>query len=526
MILNWDEFIIPVFFLYGLAFYSMGLALLVESGRASEFRFARSMRLLAGFGLLHGAHEWLDLLEHGLHLYGDASLPIWLDWFMVALLATSFIALLAFSEHLYLMGTGRSWFRWRITIAICIWYAASCVIVNVVYRLTEPDWITACEVLARYILGIPSGAFACWVIWRQRESFEAQGMERFSWYLTVGAVALAVYGIVGQYFSPSSVVFPSMFINDTLFLQLTGFPVQVFRAAMAIIVAVSMIRVLRAFELESQQRLESIERARYEAERYSHEKLARLNAELQERNDETQRLLKELEKRDFLRGEFLQQITAAQESERKRIARELHDGTGQMLTGLALGLRGLSAQKVHDAARMSRLLSQLETMATNALGELRLLINDLRPPQLDDMGLVAALRAMIDRFKDSSHLSINLEVQGEAFPLASEIETILFRIAQEGLTNITKHAHAEHAWIILDYTEGLTLTVQDDGEGFDAEAVLEPTNGLRSAWGLVGIQERTNLINAELTLQSAPGDGTTLIVRLPASAIREVKSDH
>ena len=155
-------------------------------------------------------------------------------------------------------------------------------------------------------------------------------------------------------------------------------------------------------------------------------------------------------------------------------------------------------------------------MATTSLGELRNLINDLRPPQLDDMGLAAALRWLVDRFRDGDNKetpSLQLDVQGDAVPLPPEVETTLFRIAQEGLTNAIRHAHAKHIGVTLDYNDGPSLVIRDDGIGFDPIDRMRP-NGSRTAWGLRGMQERANLINAVLSVDSSPGGGATFTVRL------------
>jgi signal transduction histidine kinase len=509
----WDEALIIIFFFYGLAFYSMGLALFVESGRASELGFARSMRLLAGFGVLHGIHEWLDMMEQGVAVYHQAEIYPWLLWMKLALLVTAFLALLLFGEQLLAHAQPNRKPVGRLTAGAAIWYAISCIVVRASYPLDDVAWIQAVDVLARYILGITSGLLACWALWRQRAIFRQRGMGLFVRDLTLAAVSLALYGIIGQFFTRPSTIFPSMIINSELFQRLTGFPIQLFRAGMAAIVAISMIRVLQALEVENQQRLRASERARIETEILSREELSRLNTELQVANEETARLLKEVQGRDALRGELLQRITNAQESERQRIARELHDGTGQALTGLALGLRGLAAQANRDPETMTKRLAVLEAMATGSLGELRHLINDLRPPQLDDMGLMPALRWLVERFQDRDAPQIKLEVQGEVYALPSEVETTLFRIAQEGLTNAIKHAQARNIWVKLDYTDGPSLSVRDNGKGFDPIVTMNPTT-MRKGWGLAGIQERSNLINAALILNSSPGGGTTFTVRV------------
>lgn len=514
----WDNSITVIYFFYGLAFYSMGLALVVESGRASELGFARSMRLLAAFGLLHGLHEWIDMLEWELALHQQMALPEWTDWLRLVLLVTSFVALTAFGEHLLARERRGRDPQWYFTISLMVLFAISAIVARLLYDLDDPAWTAAMDVLARYLMGIPGALVACWALLMQRATFRARGMGRFERELVLAALALALYGIVGQLFTRQSAIFPSPFVNAALFQQLFGFPVQLFRAAMATLVAYAMIRVLRALEIENEQRLEQAERAKQEAERRSREQLARLNTELQAANEETARLLQEVRRRDALRGELLQRITAAQEAERKRIARELHDDTGQHLTGLALGLRGLVGQVKRDPDRLAAQLTQLEGMATDALGELRHLINDLRPPQLDDMGLVAALRFMVNRFAEREAVETTFTLQGDPQPLPAEVETTVFRIAQEGLTNTIKHAQAKRIDVRLDFTGGLTLTVHDDGIGFDPAAVLSP-DSTRSAWGLLGMQERATLIDASLKLDSTPGAGTTLTIHLEPAVL-------
>ncbi len=496
----WEQVIVAIYFFYGLAFYSMGLALLVESGRSSELTLARPIRLLAGFGLLHGIHEWIDMARQGGQVCRDVDVPTWVTWLQLALLVVSFLGLLAFGENLL-----QTTYHWRFTLGAWGFYIFSSVAIYLVYGLNDQTWLAGLDVLARYIIGIPGAIFACLALWRQRPIFRARGMDSFARDLTVAAIALALYGGVGQLFVQKSDIFPSQYINAALFQNITGFPIQLLRAVMAIFIAVAMIRVLRSLDVENEQRLLAIEQAKLDAEQRSREELTRLNAQLQQLHAR--------------RGELLQRITAAQESERRRIARELHDGTGQALTGMAMGLRGMVMSQSENGA-LTRRLSDLEKMATNAVGELRHLINDLRPPQLDDMGLAAGLRWLADTFNSRGTLHVELEIHGTPVHLPNEVETTLFRIAQEGLTNITKHAKAFHAWISLNFDETITLTVRDDGIGFDASAMLNAKTG-QTSWGLVGMQERATLINAVLTFESAPGWGTVLKIQLDTHTIGE-----
>ena len=500
----------------------MGFALLVESGRASELGFARSMRLLAGFGLLHGIHHWIDFIAALLRFYNGSALPLWLAWVQIAFLVASFIALLAFGEHLRALDR-RDDMRTPLILLAVVWYAASCIFVQISNGLDEQNWIIVCNVLARYVLGIPATLLAGLVLYRQRKIVENAEMRRFTINFTIAAVSIILYGLFGQVFVPQTDIFPANIINNELFMNTFGFPIQILRAIAAVIIAGSMISALRVLEIENQQRLERIKAERRETEHRSRAELSRLNASLQASEAEARQLLVELRKRDTLRTEFLQQVTVAQESERKRIARELHDGTGQMFTGLALGLRGLGAQVYKNPDLVVQRLSDLETMATTAIGELRTLIQDLRPPQLDDMGLIPAIRSMLKRFDGDQGPNFELTVIGDPYPLSSEVETILFRIIQESITNITKHANASNATVCIEFGDGMTVCVSDDGVGCQPANVLSTTSA-HTAWGLRGIEERANLINATWSFESKPNEGTQVKVHVP-KAVQEVSED-
>ncbi|MEZ4667430.1 MAG: hypothetical protein R3E39_05865 [Anaerolineae bacterium] len=243
----WDEALIIIYFIYGLSFYSMGLALFVESGRASELGFARSMRLLAGFGVLHGIHEWLDMTEQGVAVYHAQPIYTWLRWLKLAILVTSFLALLLFGEQLLATTRSKRESVGRLTLGAAIWYGVSCIIVRITYPLDEIAWMQTVDVLGRYILGITSGLLAYWALWRQRAIFRQQGMDVFVRDLTIAALSLALYGIIGQFITDPSPIFPSMFLNSDFFKIITGFPIQLFRAGTAIVVAIAMILRITGF---------------------------------------------------------------------------------------------------------------------------------------------------------------------------------------------------------------------------------------------------------------------------------------
>jgi signal transduction histidine kinase len=229
-------------------------------------------------------------------------------------------------------------------------------------------------------------------------------------------------------------------------------------------------------------------------------------------------LLQDAQARERLLASLLRQVVEAQEAERKRIARDLHDATAQSLTAITLGLRGVEASLAAQGSPLQEQMKVIYRFANEALVELRRLIADLRPPQLDDLGLVPALRWLVQNMQQRHAVPrFRLEVDGEMPRLTAEIETLLFRIVQESLTNVVKHARAEEAvvrvaWQGCEAGAGqLVIQVCDDGVGFDAAHTLLRTSG---GWGVHGIRERVQLLGGELAIRAQPGAGTTVEVRV------------
>ena len=632
-----------IYFIYGLAFFAMGLAVLLELGRTSQLRFARSMPWLAAFGLIHGSHEWLEMFELMGHL--PPALPM--DKIRLVLLVVSFGCLAAFGFSLSRSeGASPQVSTWRTLalIGVCLGGMA-------LMRLwiQSGEWLLAAGVWARYSLGVVGAVVASWALASQGRSFASLGMARFGRDLIWAAVAFILYGVVGQAFVSKSVLPPSNLINSDLFLGLFGIPVQLFRAMMATMVAVAIIRALRVFESESNERLRAAQTAALEAERRVQRETAQLNNQLQEavneisvlyemsrvlaatldwqsllqqaaakvvdllparaamilldvdpvaRNAasagfdspdgeslmekaqvtgqvaiaakgdppdvrveepmiaiplqakrdligslvicvddvhsfeskrsllltlgralavalENARLYQQVQERELLRGDLLRRSVEAQEEERKRIARELHDGIGQTFTALALGMAGAEEMIPRDPAMARAQIANLKELSTRAIAEMRQMVADLRPPQLDDLGLVPALHWLADEWRDRLHLDVRVQVTGPRRRLSPEIETVLFRIVQEALTNVAKHARAQQAIISLRFdSDPIELCIQDSGIGMTPEQIHRRRTRYQG-WGLAGIQERAALVGGVLDIDSAPGRGTRLTIRIP-----------
>lgn len=247
-----------------------------------------------------------------------------------------------------------------------------------------------------------------------------------------------------------------------------------------------------------------------------------LDARVQERTTqyeaaarENARLYAELQRKEQMKGELLHRIISAQEDERKRIARELHDETSQSLSAFMVGLQTVQMALHHDPQKASQHLKSCETIAESLLQNIHRLIADLRPSLLDDLGLVPAIAWYGEQRLHPLGIQFHMDQEGVTERLQPALETAFFRIVQEAITNTTRYARASNVWVKLMRQDGLVvLRVADDGQGFDPQ-VLQRANSQGQGLGLRGMQERASILGGEFELQTAPGKGTVITVRVP-----------
>lgn len=685
--------IIAVFFFYGLAFFAMGLALLLASRRASEFRFAQAIVPLALFGILHGIHEWVEMFQKIAVLNSGYTPSVLHEVLRLTLLVVSFLLLLAFGLILLNPGKINSRQVWAPIVAVTVVWLMAVLLLAWRTKPLPAELLANADALARFGIGIPAALVGAWALMTQQRTFREHAMPQFGRDLVWAATALLLYGVIGQLFVRSTNLFPTTFLNSTLFLQWFGIPVQLFRGLAATMLAVFMIRALNAFELESQRRLEAANQAKLNAQAEALEVERRISREREQLNEELRqtarelglllelsnllaspmtlqqrlvavlqrlvdsltfpkagmillagpataaqvhaeagfaaaqddnpdptyavaqqiglrcvssglvicrhsdgvtlemtlaevlqqprcpavtspvlviglplvaqqqvigslvlaqpqpdllapltveeiellagvarqlglsienaRLYQEAQERKEMLGRLLEQVVTAQEAERQRIARELHDATGQSLTAIGLGLRGVEAlldQNGQGNTYDPRLLHQireLKSFSSQALGELRQIIADLRPSLLDDMGLAAALKWYIQAFEQRHAISCTFVQEGDAVRLPSQYETVLFRITQEALTNIAKHARASQASVTLRTSSThVQLVIEDNGRGFDPHKAGY-TGKRAGGWGLLGMKERAALLGGQVEIDAAPGRGVRVRVTVP-----------
>ena len=242
--------------------------------------------------------------------------------------------------------------------------------------------------------------------------------------------------------------------------------------------------------------------------------------EIGELSDAFNRMVESLERAETaraaqlrLRARYVSGVILAQESERRRIARELHDSTSQSLTSLLVGLQNLKRRVPDDG--ISPQIDELRHVVGNTLEEVRALSWRLRPSALDDLGLEVALQHHIEDFRRRYGIQVDFVVRGLDDRLPPEMETSIYRIVQEGLTNVARYAHAGHASVIISRRHGMIrVIIEDDGVGFDPYTAQ--ANG--KSLGLQGIRERAGLFDGSLTIESQPGGGTSLFVEMPYDA--------
>lgn len=474
-----------VYFIYGLGFFSMGIALALESYRTPGLAERRELRPLALFGLMHGIHEWVEIyiLQRA---WLSQPFPEVVTWLRVIWLTLSFIPLIIFAFFVLLPRYKPGSYHPYLVFGLFVFFI---LIIFFNGWLDPQDMLGHFDALARYILAVPGSVLAALALRYRAQQVKRESRLELASCLTWAAIGFGVYGLT-QIFVSSTNMFPANWINAELFLRVTSIPIQAVRAAMSILITVELIRAIQLVDKERENQL--------------------LTAK-QERLDALEQIHQELIQRETMRRELLRHTVQAQEEERSRIARELHDDTAQLLTAINLNLATLK-EAVPRRAEVTELVNRLNTLSRQmSLGIYRM-VHDLRPSQLDDLGLIPALQYLADQVKERMQLVAFLDVQGNRRRLDPLTETVIFRVAQESLTNVFRHAKTGEAQMRLVFDpKEIHFSVEDKGVGFDPTISMIPPHG----WGLEGMRERVESVGGQFKVESAPGRGTLISVVVP-----------
>jgi len=485
-------YFIMLYFIYGLAFFCMGLIMALEAGRSPLLAEARILRPLAAFGLLHGMHEWFEIFIMQWKLFGYA-VPEYFVTLRLFLLAVSFVSLAAYGIQVLQPPKRLAATDAYVGFIMLILYAALVVFTGNTPIHNPAHWAANAEALSRYSLAFPGAILAGFALLHQAKQAPIINGKTIGTHLQIAAFCFFVYGIAHIFVAPVE-FFPAKYINAEVFKQMTGVPIQVVRAVVAIIFTYSLVRATQIVD------------------KLRHEELLKAQ---QDRLTALEHVQQEMLKRRRMRQELLRHIVLAQEEERARISRELHDETAQILSATGLNMASLQ-NMLEDNDQAQELIDRSKTLCRQMSQSLYRLVHDLRPAQLDDLGLIPALRHLADEGKRYRNLSVTLQVSGERQRLDPLIETVLFRVAQEAITNVSRHANTIFVDIKLQFEPDMVLLqIRDQGKGFNAENVRLSPPG----WGLAGMQERVESVSGELKIHSAPGEGTLIEVKIPLGSV-------
>lgn len=448
-----------ILFIYGLTFFVLGLAIALQSRHASHLELARSLNWLAAFGFLHGFHEWGDFFIPLQAEYLGAGAVRIMHYFHLALLGVSFTCLYGFGLALLEPIRPRRWLHVGFGALLFTWVLLS-VFPFRVWFTNFNVWVNAVDATARYLIGLPSGLVAAYALREHTHQVIAPyGVPRIERAMQLSGITMAIYSLAAGLIVPPVPFFPGNLLNNDTFSLYLLLPPQLLRAFLGMALALSTIRFLEIFDVETSRRIEAMEQ---------------------------QRILGD---------------------ERERLARELHDGAIQKVYTAGLLVR--SAEKLAEpetplAGRLATAVGVLD----DAIGDLRQNLNQLQASASTPEPLLQAIQKLASDPRFTSLVTIRLDLQlPDTYSLAPERRVHFLAILQEALTNVVRHAHAHQvtvsAWM---HDDRLRLEIRDDGIGFPAEVSEER--------GLHNMRDRASLLQGTLLVERFD-HGTRVALDIP-----------
>ncbi|TDA68727.1 MAG: sensor histidine kinase [Clostridia bacterium] len=452
-----------VYFVYGLVYFLMGVAVLLQSRGCSALKSARHHYLLGLFGLVHGLADWGPLfipMQAG--IYGPRSTSgMW--YVYLGLLVVSFIFLYYFGVNILVAFYPRHrWLRLAPAAAVFLWVVLFWFYGGQAH--SPQEWRYYGSTWARYLLALPGSALTAAGLSAQAREVRQMGFPGVAGHLARAALLFVCYAFFAGAAVPAQAFFPANWMNQDSFAIWTGLPVQVFRALTGITLAGAVIRYLEVFSLEIRLRLEAAERNQ---------------AALQER---------------------------------ERIARDIHDGVLQSLYSLRLRVEHcLYLLRDHPAHPVGEHLRYCMEELTGTIGEIRCFIGGAGAV-VASPGLSRRLEQLLDDFQASTGIKVEFFCQeDEGRRLSPAQEEHLVYLIREALSNVARHAGASRVELKITFRDdGLTVALKDDGCGFSI-----PEQRDKGARGLRNMAVRAEALGGELRLQSRPGAGTLVEVEIP-----------
>jgi signal transduction histidine kinase len=455
-----------VYFIYGEAFFVLGLAIALQSRKHSQLALAKRLWLLAVFGIVHGIYEWGSVFIPIQQTYLPAGVIGILRVLQLVLEAVSFLALFQFGVELLALASRRLWWSTALPSLLFLIWGIGLLVAETRLQATLDEVFVVGDILSRYGLAVPAALAAAWALWRQAQYVRGMDLPRITNYFRGAAYAFVAYAAASA-IVPEADFFPASVANYDAVIALIGIPVPVFRAAIGTAIAYLIIRGSEIFDVETDRLLEEAERARAVAE------------------------------------------------DRERIGRELHDGIIQSLYAAGLLLQDATLTIDEDKKKAQERVREVIDLLNRTMRDIRRYILDLRG-ETENPDLQAGLRELVRTFRLDSLIEAEFIAQGTPHGvLTRDQRSHLLTIAREALTNASKHARATRVDVTLHYRPSeIELDIQDNGIGFSHDGG-QGKNAGGEHQGLRNMLERAGLIGARLEIDSQPGSGTCVRLIMP-----------
>ncbi|MFO7683477.1 MAG: sensor histidine kinase [Chloroflexota bacterium] len=448
---------ILVFFLYGLVFFVMGLAVALQSRRHSRLELARGLGWLGVFGLAHGLHEWGFIFIPMQAIYLETAVINFLLVFQAVLLVLSFSFLFQFGAEML----REKWPRLAlipliVTVIWGLWF----IMPGIAFQQNFDTWHHQSSVWARYLIGFPASLVAAYGLRYQAEQqIKPLGLTNIYRTLQLAGVSLLAYALLGGLIVIGGDFFPASWLNETNFANWFGIPVPVFRSLVGLVLTLSIIRALDVFDLEVDGLIEQMEMEQY--------------------------LM----------------------AEREHIGRELHDGALQQVYSAGLLMEAAQSKLEADPLVAGQRLESAITMLNTAITSLRTYMGELQPAPAV-LSLVESLRQQVADPGLNALMQVVSELDLPEKTLFTPYQTShILAIVNEALSNAARHAQAHHVLVQATQKDGeIQLLIEDDGRG------LQSQSGGR---GLRNMQDRARILGGSLTITSEPNKGTAVHLSIP-----------